>query len=143
MGSVIYFGRQMVCYLVDILIGKVLSNLSANQGQPSHQSVFSAFCYSAIKVTLGQRILPCLFQSFDIYSTNHLNHILFIRYFYIYISNVIPSEKLLSPPPSLFPNPPTPTSRPWHSPILGHRTFTGPSVSPPIDDQLDHPPLYM
>jgi hypothetical protein len=62
--------------------------------------------------------------------------------FFIYSSNVIPfpsfpSENPLSPPPlPLFPNPPTPSSWPWHSPTLGHRTFTGPRASPPIDDHL-------
>ena len=48
--------------------------------------------------------------------------------------------------PSLIPlltNPPTPASWPWYSPILGHRTFTGPRASPPIDDQLGHPLLHM
>ena len=38
---------------------------------------------------------------------------------------------------------PTPASWPWHSPILEHRTFTGPRTSPPIDDQLGHPLLHM
>jgi hypothetical protein len=44
---------------------------------------------------------------------------------------------------TLLPNPPTPTSWPWHSPILGHRTFTGPRASLPIDDPLGHPLLHM
>jgi hypothetical protein len=34
-------------------------------------------------------------------------------------------------------------SWPWHFPILGHRTFTGPRVSLPIDDWLGHPLLHM
>ena len=29
------------------------------------------------------------------------------------------------------------------SPILGHRAFTGPRASPPIDDRLGHPQLPM
>jgi hypothetical protein len=37
----------------------------------------------------------------------------------------------------------TPASWSWHSPILGHRIFTGPRASPPIDDQLGHPLLHM
>ena len=49
---------------------------------------------------------------------------------------------LLLPLP-LLPNPPTPASWPRHSPILGHRTFTEPRASPPIDDQLGHPQLHM
>ena len=43
----------------------------------------------------------------------------------------------LFPPPS-----PQPTHShfwPWQSPILRHRTFTGPRASPPIDDQVGHP----
>jgi hypothetical protein len=69
--------------------------------------------------------------------------------FFIYISNVnpfpsFPSENPLIPSCLLLlPNPPTPTSWPWHSPILGHRTFTEPRVSPPIDDRLGHPLLHM
>ena len=43
----------------------------------------------------------------------------------------------------LLPNPPTPISWPRHSPILGHRTFTGLRVSPPIDDQLGYSLLHM
>jgi hypothetical protein len=43
----------------------------------------------------------------------------------------------------MLPNPPTPASWPQHSPILGHRTFTGSRASPLIDDQLGHPLLHM
>ena len=46
---------------------------------------------------------------------------------------------LVSPPkiPYLLPPPPAPKpshshSQSWHSPILGHRTFTGPRASPPL-----------
>ena len=46
-------------------------------------------------------------------------------------------------PLTLLTNPPTPASWPWHSPILGHRAFTGPRASPPIDDWLGHPLLHM
>ena len=57
----------------------------------------------------------------------------------IYISNVIPfpgfpSENPLSHPPALLTNTPIPTSWPWYSPTLGHRTFIGPRVSPPTDE---------
>jgi hypothetical protein len=48
---------------------------------------------------------------------------------------------MLSPPP--LPNPPTPTFWPWNYPTLGHRTFTRPRASPPIDGQLGHPLLRM
>ena len=46
-------------------------------------------------------------------------------------------------PLPLLPNPPTPTSWPWHSPILGHRIFARPKASPPIDSWLGHPLLHM
>ena len=51
-------------------------------------------------------------------------------------------------PPTLYPvplftNPPTLVSWLWISPILGHRTFREPRVSPPNDDLLGHPLLYM
>jgi hypothetical protein len=69
--------------------------------------------------------------------------------FFIYISNVIPFydfpfKNPLSPSPIiLLTNPPTPASWPWHSPILGHKTFTGQRASPPIDDLLGHLLLHM
>ena len=57
---------------------------------------------------------------------------------------------LVSPPKIPYPLPPPPApqltqsnSQPWHSPILGHKTFTRPRASPPVDDQLGHPLLHM
>jgi hypothetical protein len=57
--------------------------------------------------------------------------------FLIYISNAIPKVPytLL---PALLPNPPTPTSWPWHSPGLGHIIFARPRASPPNDGWLGH-----
>jgi hypothetical protein len=46
-------------------------------------------------------------------------------------------------PLPLLPNPPTPPPWSWHSTILGHRTFTGPRASSPIDDWLGHPVLHI
>jgi hypothetical protein len=51
--------------------------------------------------------------------------------------------KPLYPPPTLLPNPPTPASWPWHSPVLGHMIFSRPKASPPIDGRLGHPLLHM
>ena len=39
------------------------------------------------------------------------------------------SPKPPYPPPALLPNPPTPASWPWHSPVLGHIIFTRPRAS--------------
>jgi len=52
---------------------------------------------------------------------------------------------ILLPPASMrmLPHLSTPTSLPWCYPILGHRAFTGPMASPPIDVQQDHPLLHM
>jgi hypothetical protein len=56
------------------------------------------------------------------------------------------SHFLVSPPKIPYPLSPPPPPQPthshswsWHSPILGHRAFTGSRASPPIDDQLGHP----
>ena len=46
-------------------------------------------------------------------------------------------------PLPLLPSPPTPTSWPWHSPTLGHRTFTGPRASPLIDVPQGYSLLHM
>ena len=62
--------------------------------------------------------------------------------FFIYISNAIPKVPytLL---PTLLPNPPTPTSWLWHSPVLGHMVFARPRASPSIDGRLNHRLLHM
>jgi hypothetical protein len=72
----------------------------------------------------------------------------FIRYFlYLHFKCYSLSWFPLRKPtiPSSLPlltNTPTPPSWPWHCPTLGHRTFTGPRASPPIDDRLGHPVLH-
>jgi hypothetical protein len=48
--------------------------------------------------------------------------LIFIRYFLYYISNAIPKVPNI-PPFSLLPYPPTPTSWPFPSPLLGHIKF--------------------
>jgi hypothetical protein len=67
--------------------------------------------------------------------------------FFISILNAITfpsfSPKIPYPPAALLPNPPTPASSPWHSPVLGHRIFTRPRASPPIDGLVGHPLLHM
>jgi hypothetical protein len=74
----------------------------------------------------------------------------FLDRFFIYISNVItfpsfpsgiPLSPLLFPPPS--PTYPLLLPGPWHSPILGHRTFTGPRASPSIDERGGYPLLHL
>jgi len=52
----------------------------------------------------------------------------------------------IPPPPAsmrVLSHPPTPTSLPWHSPILGHQVFPGPRASPPIGAHQSHPHLLM
>ena len=56
----------------------------------------------------------------------------FFRYF-LHLHVKCYPESPLYPPLSLLPNPPTPASRPWHSPVLGHMIFARPRASPPID----------
>ena len=46
-------------------------------------------------------------------------------------------------PPPLLPNPPTPASSPWHSPILGHRIFTRQRDSPSTCGLIGHLLLHM
>jgi hypothetical protein len=66
----------------------------------------------------------------------------FLRYFLHLHFKYYPQSPLY-PPPALLPNPPTPASWPWHSPVLGHMIFARPKASPPIDGQLGHPLLHM
>ena len=94
-----------------------------------------------------------MLQFFFLTCILHLCYLFILSYFllnifFIYILNVIPflsfpSENPLSPPPPPAPQHTHSHSWSWHFPILGHRTFTGPRASPPIDDQLGHPLLHM
>ena len=61
----------------------------------------------------------------------------FTRYFLHLHFKCYPESPLYTPS-TLLPNPPTPSSWPWHSPVLGHMIFTRPKASPPIDGQLGH-----
>jgi hypothetical protein len=54
----------------------------------------------------------------------------FIRYFIHLHFKCYPESPLY--PPTLLPNPPTPTSWPWDSPVLGHIKFARPRSSPPL-----------
>ena len=62
-----------------------------------------------------------------------MSNYFFIRYF-LYLHFKYYPESFLYPPPSLLPYPPTPTSWPWHSAVLGHKKFDG---------QLAHLLLHM
>jgi hypothetical protein len=66
----------------------------------------------------------------------------FIRYF-LHLHFKFYPQSPLYPTPALLPNPPTPTSWPWHYPVLGHIIFTRPRASPPIVGQRGHPLLHM
>jgi hypothetical protein len=78
---------------------------------------------------------------------------LLLDIFFIYISNFMPFPGFppkgpysIPPPPHpplWSPNPPTFASLSWHSPTLGHRAFTGPRTSPPIDVRQVHSLLHM
>jgi hypothetical protein len=68
--------------------------------------------------------------------------IFFIRYF-LHLQFKCYPESPLYFTPGLFPNSPTPTSWPWHSPVLGHIIFARPRASPPNDGRLGHLLLHM
>jgi hypothetical protein len=79
----------------------------------------------------------------------YMHHMLFIIYslffirYFLHLHFKCYPESPLYPPPSLLPNPPTPASWPWHSPVLGHIIFTRKRASLPIDGQLGHRLLHM
>jgi hypothetical protein len=66
----------------------------------------------------------------------------FIRYFLPLHFKCYPQSPLY-PPFALLPNPSTPASWPWHSPVLGHMIFARPRASPPIENRLGHTLLHM
>jgi hypothetical protein len=56
---------------------------------------------------------------------------------FIYISNAIQNSPLY-PPPTLLPYSPTPTSWPWHSPVLRHKSLQDQGSSLPNDGRVGH-----
>jgi hypothetical protein len=58
---------------------------------------------------------------------------------------MLSQKSLISSPNPLppLPNPPTPTSWPWHSPVLGHTILARTRVSLPNDGWLGHLLLHM
>jgi hypothetical protein len=74
-------------------------------------------------------------------STKCIEYI-FIRYF-LHLHFKCYPECPLYPTHALLPNPPTPTSWPWHCSVLGHIIIARPSTSPPNDGQLGHILLHM
>jgi hypothetical protein len=66
----------------------------------------------------------------------------FIRYF-LHLHYKHYHKSPLYYPHALLPNPLTPISWPWHSPVLGHIIFARPRASPPNDGWLGHILLYM
>jgi hypothetical protein len=68
-------------------------------------------------------ILNCYLAFWNLISSFFL--FFFLDIFFIYISNAIQKD-LYTPPPALLPYPPTLTSWPWCSPVLGHIKFAIP-----------------
>jgi len=104
------------------------------------------FCIPLIMLT---SVVPVLFSRFSISRISSVCvlycfyfKIHFIRYF-LHLNFKCYPQSPLYPPPTMLPNPPTPDSWPWHSPVLGHMIFARPRASPPIDGWLGHPLLHM
>jgi hypothetical protein len=87
-----------------------------------------------IEVCISNRS-KCSFCSFSFF-------LFLIRYF-LHLHFKCYPESPLYPPPTLLPNPPTPTSWLWHFPVLGHIIFARPRVSPPTDGLRGHSLLHM
>jgi hypothetical protein len=96
---------------------------------------------STVKTNHYRWLLPGIFSISKLVIYLFLRHFL-LDIFFIYISIAIPKAPY-SLPPALLPNPPTPASWPWHSPVLGHIIFAIPRASPPIDGRLGHLLLHM
>jgi hypothetical protein len=93
------------------------------------------------KITLAT-MYKLWFSLFFVFRVIKFSNFLFLLdIFFIYISNAIPKAPYSFP--TLLPNLPTPTSWPWHSPVLGHIIFARPRASPSSDGRLGHPLLYM
>jgi hypothetical protein len=89
--------------------------------------------------TLFEDMVQCTIKLNNVITFNAISCLIifsfFIRYFlHLHFKCFPPSP--LYPPHALLPNPFTPASWPWHSPVLGHMIFIRPRASPPIDGRL-------
>jgi hypothetical protein len=96
-------------------------------------------------VVVGMRMVSIdfyfiLFYFILFYSIFSLFAFQMLSPFLVFHKNPLPFIPSLLP---LLTNLYTPTSWPCHSPTLGHKAFTGPQASPPIDDWLGHPLAYV
>jgi hypothetical protein len=97
------------------------------------------FCFDSYLLSLEWREEWCFYEGMGRYcylcSPNEVSEcgevfrspglhtfFLIIRYF-LYIHFKCYPKSSLYPPPTRLPYPPTPTSWPWHSPVLGHIKF--------------------
>jgi hypothetical protein len=74
---------------------------------------------------------------------SHDFFLMFIIRYFLHLHFKCYPQSPLCPPLCPAPNPPTPASWPWHSPVLGHMIFARPRASPPINGTLGHPLLHM
>jgi hypothetical protein len=101
-----------------------------------------------------QKSHSCIFFFFSLYSHCFISILkwismgsliilpgIFIRYFlHLHFKCYFPKAPY-NLPPALPPAHPTPSSWPWHSPVLEHMIFARPRASLPIDGRLGHPLL--
>jgi hypothetical protein len=101
------------------------------------------FCFVIFQF-VGFLIHVTLFYYYSLYL--FVFSFFFFFFYYLIFSSLhfkCYSENPLYPPHTLLPNPPTPASWPWHSPVLGHIIFARPRASPPNDGQLGHLLLHI
>jgi hypothetical protein len=85
--------------------------------EDKHSETIIYFCMHKPPLTLQQSKTSRALRDFFL-----------IRYF-LHLHFKCYPESPLYPPPTLLPNPPTFTSWPWHSPVLGHMIFARPRAS--------------
>jgi hypothetical protein len=95
----------------------------------------------------GDRIWVCQISTINKTIARNFGYFHFLNNFFIrvflHLHFKCYPEISLYPLLALLPNPPTPTSWPWRSPVLEHIIFERPRASPPNDDLLGHLLLHM
>jgi hypothetical protein len=141
-----FFGCYFICFILSIhhMLSFLIALLNAEIIAPV-KHLLSAYycCLNGIPMLFPFSFLNYFYYIFSLFTFHMLSPFLVSPLTTQYPFSLPLLLWGCSPPTHPLTHPSTPSSLAWHCPTLGHGAFTGPRVSPPIDDWQGHPLLHM